>query len=333
MSFKQSSYGSRRALQLSFRKTQHILGRTALTLAPEEPPHAVPSSAPVSLTYQSPDGLTLAAKEWPVPQSAQEDEKVTVLCLPGLSRNTRDFNEIAAFLQGQGHRVIALDYRGRGDSDWDPEWQNYALPVEEKDIDAAIKAFKLDRFAILGTSRGGLHALAMAHRYPPDRLAAVIFNDIGPHIEMRAIHRIAATLGRNMSYASLDEVAGSLRHMLGMQFPVFSADDWLKMAGQVASEKDGKVVLDYDPALGHQFASLDDGAPVPDLWPLYEFLKDRPVMVIRGEKSDLLGEDTAQRMVDSHLNAVLHTVEGQGHAPVLWDSETHERIGEFLSKV
>jgi pimeloyl-ACP methyl ester carboxylesterase len=287
----------------------------------------------VSLTSKSPDGLTLAGKEWCPDPATLPDNRITVLCLPGLSRNTRDFNEIAAFLQKRGHRVVALDYRGRGRSDWDPDWHNYALPVEEKDIDAAIEKFGLTRFAVLGTSRGGLHALAMAHRYSADQLAAIVFNDIGPHIEMRAIHRIAATLGRKMSFLSLSHLANALRHMLGMQFPVFSEADWLKLAGQLASEHDGRVVLDYDPALAHQFASLDDAAPVPDIWPLYDTLKDRPVLVVRGAQSDLLSEETAQRMVDTHPDAALHTVEGQGHAPVLWDAESHQRIGEFLKKL
>jgi len=256
-----------------------------------------------------------------------------VLCLPGLSRNTRDFNEIASFLQSRGHRVIALDYRGRGKSDWDSDWRNYALPVEEKDIDAAIEKLALGRFALLGTSRGGLHALAMSARYPAARMAAVIFNDIGPHIEMRAIHRIAATLGHNMKVDSLDAVAGNLQRTLGPQFPSFSPADWLKLAGQLASEKDGHAVMDYDPALAHQLASLDDAAPVADLWHLYENLRDRPVLVLHGEHSDLLSSDTCRKMTELHPDAELRTIPGQGHAPVLWDLETHEKVASFLKKL
>jgi len=284
-------------------------------------------------SWKSLDGLTLYGRQW-VPQPLSEDtrnEKVLpVLCLPGLSRNTRDFNDIAQLLRSRGHRVIALDYRGRGKSDWDPDWRNYALTVEEKDIDAAIEMLDLERFALLGTSRGGLHALTMGLRYPATRMAAVIFNDIGPHIEMRAIHRIAATLGRKMSYSSFDDLASGLKHLLGHQFPGFGADDWLRLARQLGSDRDGLVVLDYDPALAHQFASLDDAAPAPDLWPLYEKLTDRPVLVLRGEHSDLLSPQTCQRMVESHPNAHSRTVAGQGHAPVLWDPETQEAIAEFL---
>ncbi|QFT32928.1 acyl-CoA esterase [Labrenzia sp. THAF82] len=285
--------------------------------------------------WKSHDGLTLAGREWPASHNANEANKtpIPVLCLPGLSRNTRDFNEISNFLQRKGHRVIALDYRGRGKSDWDPDWQNYALPIEEKDIDAAIDHLKLERFALFGTSRGGLHALVLGLRYPADRMAAVVFNDIGPHIEMRAIHRIAATLGHNMSCATLDGIAETLTRTLGPQFPVFGKDDWLKMAAQLASKHDGSFVMDYDPALARQFASLDDAAPVPDLWPLYDNLTDRPVLILRGEHSDLLSAETCKRMIDMHPNSQLKTIKGQGHAPVLWETDTHETIAEFLSSI
>jgi len=309
-----------------------------MTHAPQEalkPPLAAAKEGENDFTWKSEDGLTLAGREWPAAKDAANPSggAVPVLCLPGLSRNTRDFDEIARFLQSKGHRVIALDYRGRGESDWDDDWRNYALPIEEKDIDAAIELLGLERFALFGTSRGGLHALAMALRYPADRMAAVIFNDVGPHIEMKAIHRIAATLGHNMKSDSLDGVARNLEHTLGKQFPAFTTSHWLKLARQLASERGGQVVMDYDPALAHQLASLDDAAPAPDLWPLYERLTDRPVLVLHGEHSDLLSTETCDRMAASHPNATVVTVPGQGHAPVLWEAEIHEKVADFLTSV
>eukprot|EP00903_Cladosiphon_okamuranus_P001355 g1353.t1 len=306
-----------------------------MTSAPQEAPYApvtTSAAARFDFTWKSPDGLTLAGKDWPAPDGSNSS-KIPLLCLPGLSRNTRDFEELALYLQSQGHRVVALDYRGRGASDWDEDWRNYALPVEEKDIDAALETIGLEKFALLGTSRGGLHALILGARYPADRMAAVIFNDVGPHIEMKAIHRIAATLGHHMKNTSLEEVAGNLKRTLGTQFPSFETTDWLKLAGQLASERDGAFVMDYDPALAHQLASLDDAAPAPDLWPLYENLLDRPVMVLRGEHSDLLSEETCQRMITAHPNATSRTIPGQGHAPVLWDEETQTAIAAFLNSV
>lgn len=304
-----------------------------MTLAPLDASATTAMPAPRSFTYKSPDSLTLAGKEWRPAEATSNPERSVILCLSGLSRNTRDFNDIAKFLQERGYRVVALDYRGRGDSDWDPDWRNYSLPVEEKDIDAAISHLGLKRFAVLGTSRGGLHALTMALRYPSERMTAVIFNDIGPHIEVPAIRRIAASLGQTMTFPSLEALAAALHRLLGPQFPAFADTDWLKLAGQLATEEDGGTRLDYDADLVRQFALLDDGQPLPDLWPLYDAVKDRPVLVIRGSHSDLLSEDTAQRMVRDHPNAALHTVCGQGHAPVLWDRQTQELIGTFLDKL
>ncbi|GAA0783277.1 alpha/beta hydrolase [Roseibium denhamense] len=293
-----------------------------------------PLSAPEPLSWTAPDGLRLAGRVWrPSTSGGGVNTRIPVLCLPGLSRNTRDFDDIAITLQKAGHVVFAFDYRGRGDSDWDADWRNYALPMEEKDIDAGINFLGLERFALLGTSRGGLHALAMSYRYPADKMVAVILNDIGPHIEMRAIHRIAATLGHNMKAGSIQEIAENQRHMIGHQFPNLTDSDWEKLARQLASRPNGGVALDYDPALAHQFASLDDAAPAPDLWPLFDNLTDRPVLIIHGENSDLLSGETCREMLKRHSGAKLHTVQGEGHAPLLWDVASQQAIRSFLQLV
>jgi len=289
-------------------------------------------TAPRSFSWTSRDGLVLAGREW-APEGNGANRRPTVLCLPGLSRNTRDFNDIANFLQKRDYRVIALDYRGRGNSAWDPEWHNYAIPVEGHDIDDAIAFLGLDRFALLGTSRGGLHAMAMAHRYDADRMVGVILNDVGPHLEMRAIHRIAASIGKKMEYPGFEALAEHMEHMLGPQFPSFSKQDWLKLSRQLASPGNGGCVFDYDPALAHTLIGQDDAAPVPDLWHLYEALEKTPVLIVHGERSDLLSRETCEKMLEMHPDARLVTVEGQGHAPVLWDEKTQLEIAAFLDRL
>lgn len=287
-------------------------------------------TGPETFTWQSQDGLTLAGRQWlPLGDVGHP----TILCIPGLSRNTRDFNEIANFLQQKNYHVVALDYRGRGDSAWDPDWRNYALPIEGHDIDGAISHLGIDRFAVLGTSRGGMHAMAMTHRYGPERMIGAILNDVGPHLEMRSIHRIAASIGKVMEFADFNALADHLSRMLTTQFSDLSRDDWLKLAGQLGSEKNGKVVLDYDPNLAHAFGIIDDGTPVPDLWPLFEGLTKVPLLVIHGALSDLLSEDTCQKMLNRHPDARILTVEGQGHAPLLWDDETKNGIADFLDRL
>ncbi|TYC63530.1 alpha/beta hydrolase [Rhodobacterales bacterium] len=284
-------------------------------------------------TWKSHDGLTLSGCSWLPGNVNAAEENIPVLCLPGLSRNVRDFKDIAAFLQHRGHCVHALDYRGRGKSDWDQDWSNYSIPVEARDIDAAIDMLGLKRFVLLGTSRGGLHALTMAEKYPKSRMAGVIFNDIGPHIEMPAIHRITESIGRDMELGSDEDAArNELARRLGPQFPEFGPDDWDKLVRQLASHRDGTLVLDYDPAIAHQFAALAESSSAPELWNEFQNLTDRPVLVLRGEHSDLLSPETCRRMLEMHSGADLQMVAGQGHAPVLWDSETQEVIARFLRK-
>ncbi|GGB56349.1 alpha/beta hydrolase [Roseibium aquae] len=276
------------------------------------------------------DGLRLSGEIW-TPRTPSKP--LPVLCLPGLSRNTKDFHAIAGILQDRGYRVMALDYRGRGKSDWDPNWQNYTMPIESQDIDDAIAHLNLDRFAVLGTSRGGLHAMAMGQRYDKRRLAGVILNDVGPRIEMRAIRRLAANIGRNMTHASFDALAKHLEHGMGPQFPTFTGADWLRYAHQLGSKQHDEVVLDYDAALAHQLASLDEGAPWPDLWPLFDSLEGVPLQVIHGETSDLLSRETCQAMQARHQGMELITVKDQGHTPMLWDEETQLKIAGFLDRL
>jgi len=286
---------------------------------------------PITFRWNSHDGLNLHGVDW-LPDPSVGADLPPLLCLPGLSRNTKDFRGIARFLQRQGLRVIALDYRGRGQSDWDPEWHNYAIPIEGHDIDAAIDHLDLQRFSILGTSRGGIHAMAMAERFGRDRIAAIALNDIGPHIEMKAIHRIAATLGKTMSFPSKAVCGERLKSLLGLQFPKLSRDNWIHLAEQLGAETPGDFRLEYDPALGKTLALNDEAAPIPDLWPLFETIAPIPALVLRGEHSDLLSKETCQKMTEMHPGTECLTVPDEGHAPLLWDEPTQSRILQFLAR-
>ncbi len=285
-------------------------------------------AAPRRFTWKSRDGLTLSGMEW-LP-AADHTASPPLLCLPGLSRNTKDFQDLANYLQAEGQHVIALDYRGRGQSDWDDEWQNYSLPVEGHDIDDALAHLGLDRVSILGTSRGGLHAMAMAQRYDPGRIAKIILNDIGPHIEMKAIHRLAASIGKTMRFPDKAACAASLAAGLKNQFPALSPADWLRFADQLGATTPDGFVLEYDPALRKTLAVMDEGDQLPDLWPLFEILKPIPLLILHGAESDLLSEETCKRMLDVHGNARLLNIPDEGHAPLLWDERTWTTIAAFL---
>lgn len=289
-----------------------------------------PSSNRLSLrsfTWRSEDGLTLAGVHWPV---SPHSNQLPVLCLPGLSRNTRDFDAIAQHLQQNGVPVYALDYRGRGRSDWDTNWENYTIAVEGTDIDAAISHLQLERFALLGTSRGGLHAMAMAHRYDKTQMPAVILNDIGPDIPLTSLLRIRDSIGHKMMFESWDHLTHHLKTGLGTQFPALDQADWIRFAHQLASEEDGHVVLDYDPALRHQLDGLEDHNIFPNLWPVFDGLKDRRLLILRGQHSDLLSEETLAQMIERHPRTGSLIVPAEGHAPLLWGGPSQQAILHFL---
>ncbi|NBN62555.1 alpha/beta fold hydrolase [Pannonibacter tanglangensis] len=279
--------------------------------------------------FHGPDGLGLAARLWH--PDRPDAGRLPLLCLPGLSRNWRDFRDIAAVLAGRGRLVVALDYRGRGDSDHDAEWHNYAIPVEAHDVDAGIARLGLGRFAVLGTSRGGLHAMAMAHRYPAERMRGVILNDVGPRIELRSILRIAASLGRHMQHPSFEALADLLKSQMADQFPKLDRDGWQRLARQLGRQTDEAVRLDYDPALALTLAALDDATPWPDQWPLFMGLADRPVLAIRGARSDLLAAETLALMAERHPQLQSMIIDDEGHAPLLWDQASQDRIEIFLN--
>jgi pimeloyl-ACP methyl ester carboxylesterase len=288
------------------------------------------SVQPELIRFTAPDGLALAARIWN--PEVRANGALPLVCLPGLSRNWRDFSDIADVLVAMGRKVVAIDYRGRGDSAHDPDWHNYAIPVEAHDIDAGLEVLQLERFAVLGTSRGGLHAMAMAHRFGKHRMSAVILNDVGPRIELKSILRIAATLGKGMRHGSYEELAIRLRNQSQDQFPLLDAEGWTKLARQMARPDAGGVVLDYDPALALTLSALDDATPWPDQWPLFEGLTDRPVLVLRGSRSDLLSQETLTQMAARHPQLQTMIIDGEGHAPLLWDQASQTRIAEFLTE-
>ncbi len=256
-----------------------------------------------------------------------------VICLPGLTRNSRDFHQLAVILSKAANplRVITVDSRGRGLSDRDSDTSHYALPVEALDVVSVLDTLAIDRAAFIGTSRGGLilHLLAASH---PDRLAAVVLNDIGPVIEREGLEQIKAYLGREQKAPNdMDEAAGMLRAIHGDAFPALHPEDWRDMADAIYREIDGRIVADFDPAIASQMASTDLSQPVPDLWTNFEAFGHTPLMAIRGETSKLLSPETLDEMASRHPEMVSVTAKGQGHAPILHVDGLATLIGEFLT--
>lgn len=278
--------------------------------------------------YTSSDGLKLHAQIY-----GSSNDRLPVVCLPGLTRNARDFHELALYLSKQAQRrVIAFDYRGRGRSAYDPEWKKYDVGVEAGDILVGLGTLGISRALFIGTSRGGLilHVLAAVK---PDVLAAVVLNDIGPVVEIAGLQNIKDYLSKAPRPTSIAEAVTVQKAAHGQAFPALSDADWERMVRAIYKEDGGQLIPDFDPALLTAFSQLDLSKPVPDLWPQFAAFANIPMLAIRGENSPLLSAATLSEMANRHSNFEAITVQGQGHAPFLETGDLPVRIAAFFDRV
>jgi pimeloyl-ACP methyl ester carboxylesterase len=291
------------------------------------------SDAPMTANSRfvtAPDGLRLHVREY----GDGRTDRLPVVCLPGLSRTTEDFDVLAAALatdKAVPRRVLALDYRGRGLSDYDHNPKNYALPVELADVIAVLDACGAAPAVIVGTSRGGLLAMMLA-AVRPEAIAGAVLNDIGPVIEAEGLMRIKDYVGKLPEPSSFEDGAAILRHVADGRFPNLSAADWLSAAKRAWREKDGRLVLTYDTALAHNLAAITFDQPLPAMWPQFDALAQKPVMTVRGANSDLLSAATVEAMQARHPAMDVLVVPDQGHAPLLAEPDVIARIAQFAER-
>ena len=274
----------------------------------------------------APDGLRLHYRDI----GSSTSFVLPVVCLPGLTRTSEDFVPLASILSGGGtlRRVLSLDYRGRGLSAHDPESKNYSVAVEAADVLAVLAAAGIQQAVFIGTSRGGLITMAIAS-YQPDVIRGIVLNDIGPVLQPQGIDRIRGYVGKLPAPRDWSEAVGIIKGYAGEQFTGLSNEDWMHFARTTYRERDGALTIRYDPALKIALEDLDTSA-LPTLWPQFEALSRVPLLVIRGEHSDLLSAETADAMMRRHPDGRLVTVKGQGHAPLLHDAPTIARIDAFV---
>lgn len=280
--------------------------------------------------YDSADGLKLHARIY----GERADGAPPVVCLPGLTRNARDFHRLALFLSRRAPRrrqVVAFDYRGRGQSEHDPNWQNYTVGAELADILVGLDALKIDRALFIGTSRGGLILQVMA-AIKPDLIAAALLNDIGPVVERQGLDLIRSYLGNSAKLSSVQEAVDTQKRIHGHAFPTLAEEDWTGMVEAIYRVENGLPVADFDPALTRTLTSADPDQPLPRLWKEFEALAQRPVLAIRGGNSLLLSEATLSEMVRRSPKVETITVKGQGHAPFLETGDLPTRIADFLDR-
>lgn len=279
--------------------------------------------------YESFDDLRLYARHYPAP-----DERFrSVICLPGLTRNSRDFHTLATYLSTHPEKprnVYCLDYRGRGQSQYDSNWRNYVPYTELMDVLDFLTVQGLHRVGVVGTSRGGIIAMMMA-ALRPTAMGPVVLNDIGPVIETRGLARIVNYVGRMPVPKTWADAIHIMREINGRGFPEFTDAEWDQMARGVFEERKGRLVLSYDRKLAKAIGTVDLSRPVPDMWPQFIAMGQMPAFVLRGEHSDVLSAETLEEMVERHPNLRAMTVPEQGHAPVLQEQEPVEAIGSFFA--
>lgn len=278
------------------------------------------------IRFTSPDGLSLYARVYGETIAGAP----TVVCLPGLTRNSRDFHGLASKLVVDGFCVVTIDSRGRGNSEYATDAVEYNVVTEAEDVLAGLAALGIENAAFIGTSRGGLiiHVLAAMR---PTVMRAVVLNDIGPVIELDGLFQIRGYLGQSPALTSWNEAATMQKALHGKAFTALDDEDWMRHAKAIyRQDAKGNFVPDYDPQIAQTLEGLTADARLPQLWAQFDGLKHLPVMIIRGENTRLLSQKTFDEMLARHSGSVGVTVAGQGHAPMLDTGTLPAKISEFL---
>ena len=282
------------------------------------------------LYVSSADGLKLHLLD----AGPHDASRLAVVCLPGLARTNEDFRELIealAFDANNPRRVLALSSRGRGLSDRDPKPENYSIPIELNDVLTVLAATAIERAVFVGTSRGGILTMALSAA-KPQAIAGAVLNDIGPAIEMRGLLRIQSYVGKLPQPKDWNDAVRVLKTVMEAEFPAFSADDWLRYVRLTWQDSKNGIVGRSDPAISFNLREIDPAKSAPPLWPLFEGLKSVPLLVFRGEHSDLLSRETVTEMIAHHPAMQAIEVAGVGHPPVFWNERTIAPIRDFVAR-
>ncbi|MFO6445536.1 alpha/beta fold hydrolase [Erythrobacter sp. NE805] len=275
--------------------------------------------------WTSSDGLNLHYRNYAGPEGGT---RLPVLCLHGLTRNARDFGPLAEALAAT-RRVIVPSMRGRGQSDYAKDSDTYSPVTYVADVEKLLAEQGIERWVAIGTSMGGLMTMLMA-AMKPGRLAAVVMNDIGPEVDPSGVARISGYVGQGRSYPTWVHAARGLAEAHAAAFPDYDLDQWLDLAKRtMVVSQNGRIVFDYDMAIAEPFAKPGNAAP-PNLWLAYEALRGVPMLLVRGELSDLLGPDTVKQMKARNPAMTTVTVPRVGHAPTLDEPEVRAAILALL---
>ena len=290
--------------------------------------HTPRDVAPEGLFVAAPDGLRLHVRS----DGPRLSPNLPVVCLPGLTRTTEDFHDLATALAADRdtpRRVYSLDSRGRGRSDYDKNPLNYNLNIELADLLAVLTALDIPPAVFVGTSRGGLLTMLLASARPT-AIVGAIFNDIGPVIEPTGLARIKSYVGKLPQPKSFQEGAEILRRAFGQHFTQLSEDDWLKFSHRSYRKENQRLVPTYDVRIAKTLEGIDFNRPMPTLWSEFDALGRVPLLVVRGENSDLLSETTVAAMRARRPALESIVVPAEGHPPILSDAGLIGRLQAFI---
>ena len=275
--------------------------------------------------WESDDGLKLHAWDYP-----SDSGKTPVICIPGLTRNARDFRHLGAVFNGK-RRILMVDLRGRGDSEYAKDSSSYNPKQYVSDIIMLMEELAIPRAIFFGTSLGGIVTMLMA-KIDLARVAGVLLNDIGPELDQTGLDRIAANVGQGRSFDTWAHAGRDLAENNGDIFPDFTLKDWIAFAKKLyRMNSSGRIKLDYDMKISEPFDGKGGGSGA--LWNALENMKEVPTLILRGELSDLFTEQTARKMLEKLDKGELVTVPRVGHAPTLEEPASLDAISQFLHRV
>ncbi len=281
-----------------------------------------------SIFVTAQDGLRLHVREY----GRRTASGLPVVCLPGLARTVADFEALAPVLANgrPDRRVIAIDSRGRGQSEYDGNPENYNVAVELGDVATVLTALGIGPAVFIGSSRGGILTmlLGVAH---PTAVAGAVLHDIGPVIEPKGLARIKSYVGKLPQPRNFADGADILRRLFDAQFPKLAAGQWLAAAQRTWKVDDGELVPTYDVRLARTLAEFDIERPLPSMWNEFDALARVPMLVIRGANSDILSAATVTAMAARRAQMQIIEVADQGHVPLLDGTDLMTQVVEFVA--
>lgn len=277
--------------------------------------------------WWSGDGVRLHARIYAGPEAAEGAPPV--LCMPGLARNARDFEMLAPHV-AQHRKTIVIEFRGRGESAYAKDPMTYIPLTYVQDVVALLDELGIDRFATIGTSLGGLVSMLMAATLP-GRLVGAVLNDVGPELETAGLDRIRDYIGAGGSQPTWMHAARAFAELNGAIYPHYGVHDWLRLTKRTHRlTPEGRIVTDYDKQIAAPLRA-PGGEGAFDLWPVYRALGDVPLLILRGELSDILARSAVEKMVAALPRASFVEVPGVGHAPTMDEPEALAAIDAWLS--